>query len=179
MKINSYGEIEWQKSYGGIDKDRAYSVQQTTDDGYIVAGYNGLDGFYNLCVLKLSSVGNIEWQKTYKQTEQGSDIPSSIQQTTDGGYIITGFSSGLANNTWILKLDSLGEIEWQKSHGYKDGGLFYFIQQTNDGGYIVTGKFWDSLWQNDFWVLKLDSLGNIEWQKAYGNINTEDARSVE
>jgi len=168
LKLSSIGEIEWQKSYGGSDWDRAYSIQQTTDGGYIVAG--DTESFdvvgFDIWVLKLSSNGDIEWQKAY-----GVEKARSIQQTDDGGYIIAGrtASFGAGRDICVLKLSSNGDIEWQNAYGGDSNDESYSIQQTDDGGYIVAGgtqSFCEA--KGDFWVLKLSSIGEIEWQNAYG-----------
>ncbi|HVX28799.1 MAG TPA: hypothetical protein VHB70_20795, partial [Parafilimonas sp.] len=151
VKTDAFGNIQWQKSYGGSLNDVANSIQQTTDGGYIVAGYAasnngdviGNHGSADYWVLKLDASGNIQWQKSLG----GSDFERAniIQQTVDGGYIVAGFS--YSNNGdvtgnhgsadyWIVKLDSTGNIEWQKSLGgsaYEEPYL-HSIQQTTDGG---------------------------------------------
>ena len=175
LKLDSVGDIEWQHTYGGIDSDRASSIQQTTDGGYIVAGYTHSFGAgdNDYWVLKLSSSGDIEWQRTYG----GSSTPGhvrencaySIQQTSDGGYIVAGstwsFGAGW-HDFLILKLTSSGDIEWQRTYGGTDGDKAYSIQQTLDGGYIVAG-YSESFYvprrpyKIDILVLKLSSSGEI------------------
>ncbi|MFC1956170.1 hypothetical protein ACFLWZ_06615 [Chloroflexota bacterium] len=183
LKLSSNGNIQWQKTYGGIDSEYPYSVQQTTDGGYIVGGYTesfGAGG-RDFWVLKLASNGNVQWQKTYGGSSE--DIASSIQQTSDGGYIVVGWteSSGAGYvDCLVLKLASNGTIEWQKTYGDIDWDECHSIQQTSDGGYIMAGStesFGTGDW--DFWVLKLTSNGNAEWQKTYGGSTNEGAESVQ
>ncbi|MFI5296046.1 MAG: hypothetical protein ACHQ0Y_13605 [Thermodesulfovibrionales bacterium] len=138
FKLDKDGNIQWQKTYGGIADDWANSLQQTTDGGYIVAGttYSFGDGFNDGWILKLDANGNIQWQKTYGGTVQ------SILQTADGGYIVAGSTSIGADNgdAWILKLDGNGNIQWQKAIGNSakaEGAKA--VRQTPDGGYIVAG----------------------------------------
>ena len=182
LKLDSDGNISWQKTYGGINDDWAYSIQQTLDGGFIVAGVTnsfgaGYDDFW---VFKLDSDGNISWQKTYGGIND--DWAYSIQQTLDGGYIIAGVTtlSSVGGDIWVLKLDSNGNISWQKTYG---GGSFdeaNSIQQTSDGGYIVAGRtlsFGAGI--DDCWVLKLDSIGDISWQKTYGKNLGDWAYSVQ
>ena len=177
LKLSSNGVIEWQKAYGGSEYELAYSIQQTNDGGYIVAGYTesfgaGLDDFW---ILKLASNGTIEWQKTYGGSQ--SEEAYSIQQTSDGGYIVAGqtwsFGSG-SGDILVLKLASNGTIEWQKTYGGSQSEEAYSIQQTSDGGYIVAG-----FGSGDFLVLKLASDGTIEWQKTYGGYNVDEASSIQ
>ena len=129
IKLDSSGNITWQKSFGGTLSDRAYCIQQTTDGGYIVAGLSysndgdvtGNHGDADYWVVKLDATGNITWQKSLGGTNQ--DYGYSIQQTTGGGYIVAGYSNSndgdvTGNNggvdCWIVKLDTVGNITWQK-----------------------------------------------------------------
>ena len=156
VKISTTGEIQWQKTLGGTESDSAYSIKQTTDGGYIVAGQTNSNdgdvtgfqgGTYDVWVVKLSSTGIIQWQKTLGGT--GSEYTSSIQQTSDGDYIVAGNTSsndgdvtgnyGIVDN-WIVKLSTLGTIQWQKTFGGTEVDSTYSIQQTTDGDYIVVGE---------------------------------------
>jgi len=177
LKLASDGTIEWNKTYGGSKDDQAYSIQQTSDGGYIVAGQTESfgAGSQDLWILKLNSVGDTEWQKTYGGS--GSESARSIQQTSDGGYIVAGAGSG---DFLVLKLSSDGTIEWQKTYGGSESQSAYSIQQTSDGGYIVAGKIrFFGAGNEDIWVLKLSLVGDIEWQKTYGGIQSDEASSIQ
>jgi predicted secreted protein len=156
----SYGQ--WTATYGGGNNDVAKAIQQTSDRGYIVAGSTesfGAGGS-DFWVLKLDSTGGIQWQNTYGGSS--ADVASSIQQTSDGGYIVAGstesFGAG-GSDFWVLKLDSTGVAQWQKTYGRSLADVADSIQQTTDGGYIVGGGTGDL-----HWVLKLDSNGTPEWE---------------
>ena len=157
----------WSKSYGGTATDTARSIQQTTDGGYIVAGYTTSLGEVNgdFWVLKLDGSGDIIWQKTYGGTDFENAL--SIQQTTDEGYIVAGFTVSFgtsgSHDFWILKLDGNGDIIWQKTYGGSYAETALSIQQTTDEGYIVAGTTvsFGVARSVDFWVLKLDEHGNI------------------
>ncbi|GAG49523.1 unnamed protein product, partial [marine sediment metagenome] len=155
LKLSSDGDIEWQRTYGGRDSDRSYSIQQTSDGGYIVAGYTDSFGARNIWVLKLSSDGDIEWQRIYGGRD--SDKSYSIQQTSDGGYIVAGDTDSFGrggNNIWVLKLSSDGDIEWQRTYGDGSFDIAYSIKQTSDGGYIVAGRTSSfGAGHYDIWVL--------------------------
>lgn len=182
LKLRPNGMVEWQKTYGGVKADGAVCIQQTSDGGYIVAGYTysfgaGKKDFW---VLKLMTNGTIDWQKTYGGSD--NDSMMSIQQTSDSGYIMAGrtdsFGVGGAD-LWVLKLSPNGTVEWQKTYGGGDSEGTRFIQQTSDNGYIVaaeTRSFSDE--SSDIWVLKLSTHGTIEWQKVYGGARQDSPESI-
>lgn len=195
-KMNEQGDLDWQRNLGGEGADFLQSIQGTLDGGFILAGTStsmksgdkkdnsfGQEDFW---IIKLNAKGDEEWQKTIGGS--GRDMLKSIHQTKDGGYIIGGSSgstvSGLKTEVyfgsldyWVVKLDGTGNIEWQKVYG----GLFMdrleSILPTKDEGYIVGGwsnssksgnKSEDAIGEGDYWILKLDKKGNIDWQRTIG-----------
>ncbi len=183
LKLDEYGDVSWQKTYGKNGSDVARMIRQTTDGGYIVAGYTRSSGAgsYDYWLLKLDSTGNTAWQKTYGGNSD--DYSYSIRQTTDGGYIVAGEtrSFGAGNSDfWVLKLDSNGNVTWQKTYGGSSEDFTYSIWQTIDGDYVA-GGFTQSFGAGsyDYWVLKLDDNGNIVWQKTYGLSNNEGVLSIQ
>ena len=185
LKLNSKGEIEWQRIFDGGSNDQATSIQQTTDGGYIVAGWTESFGFgyyTDIYILKLNSKGEVEWQKTFGG--EYDDGAKSIKQTTDGGYIVAGWTKSFGSgegDVYILKLDSKGEVEWQKTFGGKYDDEANSIQQTTDGGYVVAGwtKSFGSAWWEDVYILKLNSKGDLEWQKTFGGGDDDVATSIQ
>lgn len=196
-KLDNSGTPQWIKCLGGTSNEEATSIQQTSDGGYIVAGYTGSsDGqvtgthFYtDYWVVKLDGSGNITWQKTLGGGNY--DYATSVIQTSEGGYIVTGYSGskdgdvtgthwgGSDNDVWVVKLDASGAITWQKSYGGSKDDQGNSIRQTSDGGYIiagtttshdgdVTGKHGTSYDNNDYWVIKIDNTGTLSWQKCLG-----------
>ncbi len=147
-------EIQWQKCFGGSSHDEPFSIHQTTDGGYIVAGYtdsndvdvSGNHGDTDFWLVKLNSSGSIQWQKCLGGSYW--DMAYSIQQTSDGGYIVAGYTisndGDVSGNHggydfWLVKLNSSGDIQWQKCLGGSTNDEAHSIQQTTDGGYIVAG----------------------------------------
>jgi uncharacterized delta-60 repeat protein len=176
-KLDSSGNMEWQQAYGGSDGDWANSIWQTTDGGYIVAGMTQSfsAGDYDLWILKLSSSGDIEWQRAYGGN--GHDVAESIQQTSDGGYIVAGGTSSIGAGLYdylVLKLSAAGDIEWQKTYGKTWSESAHSIQQTADGGYILAG---DEPGRDNV-IVKLSSTGNIEWQRTYWGDSEHRVRSI-
>jgi len=204
VKLTSGGAIDWQKCFGGSGSDWASSIQQTSDGGYIVAGYsssNNSDVTGNLggsdsWIVKLTSTGSIQWQKSLGGSSD--DSAESIQQTSDGDYIVAGgsesndgdvtghHSSSDTMDYWIVKLTSGGAINWQKSLGGSGYDLANLIQQTSEGGYIVAGQS-DSKdgdvtgnhGGHDYWIVKLASTGSIEWQKCFGGSGWDQYTSIQ
>ena len=181
--------IEWQKTIGDNDTTAINSVQQTNDGGYILAGYkNNSPNRNDYWIAKLNNNADIEWEKTYGGSS--IDEAQSIQQTTDGGYIVAGstFShdgdvtnNNGGNDAWILKLTTNGDIEWQKTYGGSADDYLNSIKQTTDGGYIAVGgsnsnngDIPNNQGYTDAWIIKIDTNGNIEWSKTFGG-NASDA----
>ena len=202
VKLDSIGNIQWQKCLGGTSDDVAYSVQQTIDGGYILTGYtgsidsdvNGNHGSNDFWVVKLDSIGNLQWQKCLGGTS--NDVAYSVQQTTDGGFILAGYTNSNDgdvignhgfNDVWVVKLDGTGNLQWQKCLGGTQGESANYIQQTTDGGYILTGSA-NSIDGDvsgchnspypDIWVVKIDGFGNLQWQKCLGGTFFEYSRTV-
>ncbi|NOX52911.1 MAG: calcium-binding protein [Planctomycetes bacterium] len=185
LKVDGRGAVQWQKTYGGAGDEYAIDVRQTTDGGYIVAGWTESFGAgqADFWVFKLDASGGIQWQKTYGGT--AIDQAWSVQPTTDGGYIVAGgttsFGAGGADY-WVLKLDADGDIQWQKTFGgpRDDGGggdyseFVVRVLQDRDGNFVVASET-ESFGHGatDIWVIKLDPSGNILWQKAYGGADED------
>jgi hypothetical protein len=181
VKLDTHGNIQWQKSLGGSGFDSIASIQQTSDGSYIIAGVlessdsDVTGGGYDFWIVKLDSLGTLQWQKSLGGSD--NDEAKSIQQTSDGGYIIAG--SSFSNNGdvtgnhgnqdyWIVKLDSLGTIQWQKSLGGSEEDEAKSIQQTSDGGYIIAGSSFSNngdVTGNhggfDYWIVKLKGQENV------------------
>lgn len=200
VKLSNIGAIEWQKCLGGFGKDFGQSINKTNDGGYILTGWtnsinddvSGLHGGFDIWVVKLSSGGNIEWQKCLGGN--GDENGQSISQTLDGGYILTGYTtsnngdvSGVHGDveSWVVKLSSVGIIEWQKCLGGSAAEYPRAIQLTTDGGYVLIGKTYSNDGDvngnhglDDIWIVKLSSLGTIQWQKCLGGSLWEQGISI-
>ncbi len=184
IKTNSYGIEEWNKTYGGKNYDYGESVQQTTDGGYIITGITNLSfntGCGDFWLIKTNYKGIEEWNKTYGGTNV--DWPHSVQQTIDGGYIITGVTNsfGAGNeDIYLVKTDSDGNKLWDKTYGGMGQDLGIYVQQTFDGGYIITGATYSfNLYSADIWLIKTNANGDEIWNRLYGDITSDSSYSVQ
>jgi hypothetical protein len=200
VKLGSGGNLEWQKSLGGKNADYGQFVEQTTDGGYLIAGYsNSNNGDVSehhagndYWVVKTDAEGNIEWEKSLGGS--GNDFAYEAMQTSDEGYIVCGkafshtgdvtFNHG-SGDAWIVKLKKNGSIQWQNCYGGSLDDGANSIRQTSDGGYIAAGATSSQdgdvtglHGNNDFWIIKLDSAGTLQWQKCLGGSAQDEAFSV-
>jgi hypothetical protein len=186
IKLDSVGNLQWQKTYGGTSLDKGESIEQTKDGGYILVsstlsndgdidGYHGGKG-HDYWIAKIDMIGDIQWKKTLGGT--CDDEAKSIICTIDSGYIIAGttcsndgditFNNGL-NDFWIVKLNSEGDLQWQKSIGSNFRDWARCISQTNEGGYVIGGFSYDIdyTYTHKYFslVINIDSKGNELWKK--------------
>lgn len=187
--------IAWEKSYGGSKFDLPSSIFQTADNGYVIAGSSTSDdgdltmnyGSQDYWIVKISSNGLLEWQKSLGGSR--GDTAECIIQTSDGGYIVSGFTSSSngdvtfnhgASDVWVVKLDIDGNIKWENSYGGTSSENGKNIIQTLDGGYIIAassssndGDVSKNNGGADYWIIKISNTGLIEWEKNYGGLGND------
>ena len=176
IKADSSGNKEWDKTFGDTDTDRGYSVCQTSDGGYIIAGTTRSYGAgdYDAWLIKTDSSGNKTWDKTFGDTDPDSGY--SVCQTSDGGYIITGHTD---YDVWLIKTDSSGDKEWDKTFGGTGMNEGHSVIQTSDGGYIVAGYTnSQGAGSSDVWLIKTDSSGNKTWDMTFGGTGMDYSYSI-
>lgn len=199
-KLTSAGDLIWKKTFGGTKDDVGYSIRQTIDGGYILAGatashdgdVSGNHGNLDYWIVKLTPGVEISWQKSFGGSQ--NDVPYFIQQLADSGYIIAGTSASDDGDVtgnhgnfdyWIVKLSPGGDLAWQRSFGGKEFDEAKSIRQTRDGGYIVaggsashdgdvTGNHGDS----DYWIVKLGPDGGMRWEKSLGGSRYDSGESI-
>jgi hypothetical protein len=203
VKLDSSLNIQWQKCYGGTEGLMKYSVIQTLDGGYAfdcaTGPYDSLSGFHagkgdDFLMVKLNSAGLFQWKKCLGGSK--NDQGTSIRQTNDRGYILAGYTAsndgdvsghhgGTGSDAWVVKLDSTGNVQWQKCLGGKGDDVAYSVILTSDGGYAIAGYTWSNdgdvignHGQMDAWIVRLDSVGNIKWQRSLGGANQEWFKSI-
>lgn len=203
IKIDSIGNIIWDKTYGGSKDDGLYDIEHTKDSGYIFVGFSestdydiksGNKGKIDSWVVKIDSVGNLEWENTFGGSSW--EYTRDILETEDGGYLIGGQTQSTDGDVssggngiwdiWIVKIDSLGELLWEKTYGGTDIEEFHTISPTYESGYIIGGGTnSDSLdvqsgnhGRGDYWIVKVDSIGEIQWEHTYGGSREDNLRYV-
>ena len=183
VKTDSSGDTIWWRAFGGAEIDEGYSVQETSDGGFIIAGSSKSFGAgnYDVYLVKTNSSGNVEWSKVYggSSTEHGN----SVLQTSDGGYIVAGrtasFGAG-GSDVYLVKTDASGTVMWAKAIGGTGDEDAQSIQQTDDGGYIIAGRTTSSgAGSSDVYLIKTDSSGNTLWTRTFGSSSYDHANSVD
>ena len=202
IKIDSLGVLEWEQNYGGTSYDYANSIVKA-NSGYILAGSTeshdiDVDSNYSITsrsdcwLVKIDSLGAIEWDQNYGSSLD--DNLSEIITTIDGGYIFMGdvqyddfdVSNIYFNkDIWVVKLDSLGVIEWEQNYGSSSNDYGSAIIQLNDESYLFSGTIGSESYDitcaygnDDYWLVKIDSLGTIEWDKTYGGTSDDISSSL-
>lgn len=189
-KIDEEGSVQWRGYFGGTNNDRAHSVVQTNDGGFVMAGFTESDDFdisntngsYEFWVVKVDSFGNLLWEQSYGG--EGIEVSYDIAKTVDNGFVVVGntFSTNgdiLLNHgesdMWMIKLDEDGNLIWEQTYGGSQFDLAQAVVQSKDGGFLIVGNTKSddknstiNYGENDIWVVKTNAFGNLVWQKSFG-----------
>ncbi len=183
VRADANGDSLWSRTFGGSDDDVCFSVQQTTDGGYILGGMTRSYGAGSLhfWLVKTDVSGTEEWSRTFGGSN--SDVCLSVQQTTDGGYILGGYARSYGAGEcdfWLVKTDVSGTEEWSRTFGGSSNDICWSVQQTTDGGYILAG-YTDSYGAGyfDFWLVKTDVSGTEEWSRTFGGSYDDVCTSIQ
>jgi hypothetical protein len=182
IKTDAYGNMMWNRTYGGEDYDYACALVEASDGGYILAGTTCSFGAGNwdVWLIKTDAYGIMEWNQTYGGA--GEETAFSLVPTSDGGYAIAGstYPIGEAEDFWLIKTDVHGNMEWNRTYGEVDNfDVAHTLVETSDGGYALaggTGSF--SIDEYDVWLVKTDGAGNMEWNHTYGGEKGDIANSL-
>ena len=183
IRTNTLGDTLWTKAYGGANIDEGYSVRETTDGGYIIAGRTTSYGAgdYDLYLIKVDGAGNTTWTKTYGGTYP--DMGLCVRQTSDEGYIIVGATSSFGaggHDVYLVKTDSLGDTLWTRAQGGSYSERGFSVQETQSGAYItagLTGSFGPG--GSAFYLTKTDAAGDTLWTRTYGGSAGDIGHSVQ
>jgi len=201
VKTDAAGTLQWQKSYGGSGDDKAYSVRQTSDGGYIVAGsassidgdVTGNHGSLDFWVIKLDNSGNLVWQKALGGT--GAEAAYNVIETYDGGYAVVGLETSTNGDVtgnhgsfdyWFCKLDASGTLVWQKTLGGSGTDQAFGVVQMEDTGYVIcgyssstNGDVTNAHGSNDYWIVKIDKTGTLVWEHTYGGTGSDRGFNID
>jgi hypothetical protein len=182
LRLDSEGDTIWTNMAVGSSDVGDYSILQTDDQGYMIAGYwdDGLNNAREMYLEKRDTSGNSLW--LYRYGAGMLDEGYCVQQTTDDGYILSGMTRSFGaggSDMYLVKVNSIGTPEWSHTYGHSTNDYAYAVSPTNDGGYILTGKGSAGAGGTDMLLVKTDDLGNIEWSKTIGTAFNEDAYSVQ
>ncbi|RLF37197.1 MAG: hypothetical protein DRN03_02735 [Thermoplasmata archaeon] len=177
VKVDEKGHEDWNRTFGGGDVDKGFCVRQTSDGGYAIVGlsYSFGAGYSDIWLIKTNNNGSKEWERLFggERWDEGN----CLQYTTDGGYIILGYTysygAGLSD-VWLIKVDSNGLEEWNKTFGEETYERGYYVQQTGDGGYVMVG-----LKLPDLWIIKVDHSGEKEWESIFGGDDWDEGRCIQ
>ncbi|MCF6341846.1 MAG: hypothetical protein L3J31_03450, partial [Bacteroidales bacterium] len=199
-KVNAFNELIWQKTYGGSGRELPAKILSTTDGGAILIGYSGSSdgdvsenkGWDDCWALKLDETGNIRWEKSFGGSSR--DLGNNILQTADKGYLFAATTKSIDGDVnenhggtdfWLLKTDSLGNIEWERTYGGSEDETFSALKQMNDSVLLLIGSSKSSdgdvganYGGKDYWLVKTDTDGNLLWEKNYGGSESDNGASV-
>jgi predicted secreted protein len=182
VKVDANGDMQWNQTYGGTNDERAYALVQTSDGGYALAGetYSFGAGSYDLWLVKADALGDMQWNQTYGGTDW--DELSALVETGDGGYALVGntlsFGAG-DQDAWLVKTDAFGIMQWNQTYGGMYGEWADALVQTGDGGYALAGGTYSfGVGSADFWLVKTDANGNVQWNMTYGGTEYDDAMAL-
>ena len=174
-------QTSWWRTYGGTLTDQGWSVQQTSDGGYIIAGrtYSFGAGNSDVYLTKTNTPGDTLWTRTYGGTSE--DDGYSVQQTTDSGYIITGYTASFsAGGVYLIRTNASGDTLWTRTYGGTSEDVGTSVQQTLDGGYIVAGyTLTFGAGGYDAYLIKTDASGDTMWTRTYGGTGDDQGYSVQ
>ncbi len=182
LKTDSVGAIEWFKFHGGDEIQAGKSVQQTMDNGFIVAGYTNenIGNAYDFLLIKFDQNGELLWKKTYGGEDW--DLGEYVEQTFDGGYIIGGSTFSLGNggeDGYLIKTDANGNVEWSKTYGGSLDDQFQTVRQCSDSGFVAIGRSTSfSNGDDDVFVVRTNKQGDTLWTKTQGDVNSDYGKSI-
>jgi hypothetical protein len=172
VKTDANGVVEWNRTYGGAKEDYARSLVETSDGGYALAGDTKSfgAGYADFWLVKTDAYGNMMWNQTYGRA--GYDVVYSLVETSDGGFALAGYTDPYGveyEDFWLVKTDMYGNMEWNQTYGGAGIDSARSFVETSDGGFALAGST-DSFGAGDadFWLVKTDAYGNLEWSQTYG-----------
>jgi hypothetical protein len=182
IRTDAVGDIIWEDTYGDSGYEKGYSVKETSDLGFIIAGFTDSYGAGNgdVYLIKTGAIGDTMWTRTYGGTDL--DVGVSVRQTSDGGYIVAGYSYsfGADSDVYVIKTDEYGVSSWIWNYGGGSDDVGRSVEEVPDGGYIITGRTETyGHGSSDVYVIRTYEDGFPAWQDAYGGADVDDGWSVQ
>ena len=183
IRLDANGEYIWNKTFGGFNNEDAQQVIQTTEGEFVIVGHTTSYGAGNADVylIKTDGTGDLIWAKTYGGAN--FDYGNSIEQTSDGGFILTGNTNsfGLVNaDVLLMKLDNDGNVSWTKTYGGTETDYGHYVKQTNDGGFVIAGQ--SNSWNGDnidAYFIRTDNQGDTLWTKVFGGPGDDFSNAID
>jgi hypothetical protein len=200
FKTNTSGALQWQNALGGTDTDEAMGMRRTSDNGVIIAGSSKSDngnltqnlGGTDAWLVKLSSTGTLQWQRTYGHS--GDEYAADVVQRSDDGYTFVAASNSEGGQVsqnfgnydyWLVRTDANGVLQGEASFGGSSDDIPFALQATPDGGYALAGYSASDnvlvtapLGGLDFWVVKTNNTGTLQWQLSLGGSDDDIAHAI-
>lgn len=183
VRTSSAGDTTWTRRLRSEGNDYGYGVCASSDGGYVVTGFtNGLGaGEMDVLLVKTSATGSVLWSRTYGGSR--TDQAFGVQQTSDGGFIVGGFTTdnyvATGADFLLLKTDASGNLSWARAYGGEAGEHAFAVCQTSDGGFaLVGGTTSYGAGGDDIWLVKTDAAGTLLWSRTYGGASYDEATSV-
>jgi len=185
FKVDGEGNLVWQKILGGSGEDAGYYVKEVSDGGYAVTGSTASLGIgeERLWLLKTDKNGSLQWSRVFGGFVSSSgDGGWSLDETGDGGYIVTGYTQSFGSgkkDLWLLRTDAEGKLQWEKTFGGREDDVGMSVVRTGEGGYVVAGRTASfGKGGDDIWLLKTDPQGKEEWNKTFGGKSDDAAFQI-
>lgn len=182
IKTGAAGDTLWTRTFGGADYDVGYSIQQTRDGGYIIAGTTRSfgSGGYDACLIKTDARGHAVWIRTYGG--KSDDGARSVEQTADGGYVLAGYTESYGvgqGDVYLVRTNAKGDTIWTKTFGGAGLDEAFSVRQTTDKGFIVVGLTQSfGVVGDDVYLIKTDAQGDTQWTRTFGGDDDEFGYSV-
>lgn len=172
VKVNSYGDLLWSKTYGGAEDDEGRSIRSTSDGGFIIGGSTGSSGagYNDVYLLKIDSLGDTIWTRTYGGG--GGESGYAVREAIGGGYIAIGATGSFGegySSVYVVRVDAVGDSVWAGAYGGTGADFGYSMVGTPDRGFLLAGATASfGAGYSDAYLIKIDSLGLVEWERTYG-----------
>ena len=171
-----FGKVQaakmWTQTHGGTDDEYGYSVVETDDGGYTIAGetFSFGAGSSDVWLIRINATGNAQWNQTYGGPSLDNGL--SVVETSDGGYMVAGYTASFGAggaDVWLIKTNATGNAQWNQTYGGPNNDVGWSVVETSDGGYAIAGRT-DSYGAGgrDFWLVKTNATGTAQWNQTYG-----------